>query len=161
MFFRLFCPSCPLIVLHFPSFRLDHLSWSPPPPVLVNEAEICSGQFSSLSIFYANYQGWVINTDTGNHITLFSPLVILHTCALLPVGTSAILIYQNNNTTKKKDAEGEHSTTGTAASLSIQQRRRHCENLCRTTLWSHICQIHFSIHFTVMMYQVSEFSWIS
>lgn len=54
------------------------------PLVFANEAVTCLGPFSSLSIFYANYQGWVINTDTGNHVTLLRPLVTLHTYTHTP-----------------------------------------------------------------------------
>lgn len=49
------------------------------PLASANEAKICSGPFFSLSIFYANYQGWVINTDAGNHVAPLGPCVIVRT----------------------------------------------------------------------------------
>lgn len=73
LFFPPFLSSVPLLSL----LRLLWTLLFPSPLSSANEAEICLGPFSSLSIFYANYQGWVINTDTGNHVALLSPLVTL------------------------------------------------------------------------------------
>lgn len=75
-----------IIFLPLPPVSLFRLLFSPPcyelsvsvPLVFANEAEICLGPFSSPSIFYAHYQGWVINSDTGNRVALLSPFVTLH-----------------------------------------------------------------------------------
>lgn len=69
--------------------RLSHLSClisvnapaSPPlllsPMASANEAKICSGPFLSLSIFYGNYPGWVINTDAVKPCRTTWPLCYL------------------------------------------------------------------------------------
>lgn len=75
-FYTFFLP-CPLAVPPLSSSDGYELSCFRP-SVFANEAKICSGPFFSLSIFYVNYKGWVINSDAGNHVAPLGPLVISH-----------------------------------------------------------------------------------